>query len=1184
MDVAQGYCFLGHACSGDAFSDDSREYSSVHSSGKPSVEPLLDSGWRTRFDCATLAFWITSMRHGTILRRIVAAVVHLGLFLGWISGGVRGDEMIEKISPFIKTYCAECHSDRDRKGDLDLTLASEPDITHAFRRWLNVIEFVKNGEMPPSDSVQPTIDERNAFVAAVESVLMAESVKRAGDPGVILPRRLSNAEYEASIRDLIGVQVHVTKDFPADPAGGEGFNNTGEALGISPNLVKKYLGAAQEVSEHLVLKPHGISFAPYRVTSYNERKKWTELEIIRFYDRHNVQIDHYLEAAWRYRFRSDAEEETTLESFAHDRGLSAKYLSLVWRTLTEASSHRGLLGQVGDAWQALQRPLHPSEVSPEFLQMRDLIAFGRRLFGSPEGALINANAGNWPIGHLDMRAKVARSRDTFDREVFQRESILPTVRIEEARNGNPIAPYSLFLKIDNAFTDEQGYVLFKRPVFSKANHFPNNESDEKQHQVETLRSVLERNHPELAASLAFGRHPSGAAIDPDGFVVHAPAVIEIPITETMSRDLAGKHLLLKGELDRELSPHACVFVQVTQRDPPKEPIHGNTTLLIHAQSPIGGVLADSNRLFCEAFPNRFFYVDDVRGLAAGFHLVEGFFRDDLPLVEKVLTAHECAELDRLWRELDFVTDSAENLLRGFVWFERSEREVLHDKRFDFLRSEDPELVEETLLSRFEREYLEKLGITLKDGSLDAVQPDARYAMIHGFFQKIREGLTLQKESMLIAEQRALEDIRILAERAYRRPLSGGEYAALRDLYQRLRSEGQSVESSLRGLLIAILMSPNFSYLRFEPPASQGIVPLSPTDMASRLSFFLWSSIPDGDLLEAARSGGLQDETILRMQVQRMLKDPKVESFAREFLGQWLRYRDYLEKDPVLAEAFPGYTQELRSDIFDEPTHLATHLIRNNQPITELITSDTTYLNRRLAKHYGGLLEERFRQRALGNEDETWYPIDGLRAAGRGGLIGMAVTLTKNSAGERTSPVKRGFWSVHHLLGQHFPPPPADVPELPRSEKQASATIRELLAAHVAQPQCAMCHSHFDGLGIAMEGFDAIGRARTIDSAGRPIDPIAILRDGEKLEGIPGLADYIVQKRRDDFVKTMCRKFLGYALGRSVELSDQPLLIKMEEALVKNQFQFSTLFEEVVLSPQFRNQRGMVGSESSDRSE
>lgn len=186
---------------------------------------------------------------------------------------------------------------------------------------------------------------------------------------------------------------------------------------------------------------------------------------------------------------------------------------------------------------------------------------------------------------------------------------------------------------------------------------------------------------------------------------------------------------------------------------------------------------------------------------------------------------------------------------------------------------------------------------------------------------------------------------------------------------------------------------------------------------------------------------------------------------------------------------------------------------------------------------------------------------------------MAVVLTKNSAGERTSPVRRGFWTVHHLLGQHFPPPPADIPELPASEQKALRTIRQLLADHVADAKCAMCHRHFDSLGLAMEGFDPIGRSRTTDSAGRPIDDRAELPNGDFARGIPALIVYIEQQRRHEFIRTLCRKFLGYALGRSVLLSDESLLDEMEQKLIDHEYRFSSLFEAVVGSPQFRNHRG-----------
>jgi hypothetical protein len=1085
------------------------------------------------------------------------------------------DEYVDSVLPYVQKYCVECHNSEVQKGELDLTrYTGSTDVTASFRRWNNIVEFIRNGEMPPKKAKQPTITESNAVADSVDRMLLAEAVKHAGDPGIVLPRRLSNTEYDTAIRALTGVNVRPTNDFPADPAGGEGFDNTGEALGISPNLVSKYLSAAQLVADHLVLKPGGISFAPFPVTSYNERKKLTELAIIDFYEDHSVDVVRYLEAAWRYRYRQQEQQAITIDQWALKHGLSDKYLSLVWRTLSASSSQAGFLKELGDAWAAVPAPINDTNRPAEFRDLQNVVEFGRRVLCVPEQQLIKANAGNWPIQHLNFRAKTAAARDRFDRRFLKNETLMNVIRVAAPGNETGAEKLSVFIRIDPAFADGDSYVLIKRPLFSLATILPRNEDDETiHHKVQSLRSVLDRSQPELVTTLGFGVHPAGGEIDPESFVVKAPAIVEVPLTADMQRELSGKHLLMLCQLDPEHSREGSVFVQHSVREPGQNRFAGNVEHLIYGDSDSAMSLADSSAVFCNAFPNRFFYVDSVRGLAAGFHLVEGFFRDDQPLTQKVLTDSENTKLNRLWQELDFVTQSAETLIRGFVWFERSEREVLHDKRFDFLRSEDPRLIEEGLLSRFEKLYLDKMGIKRVDDTLEAESPDQKYEMIHGFFEQIRDGLQRQHDSMEQAEERALKDLEQIAGRAFRRALRPGEWQSLLSLYRKLRQDGQAVEASIRGVLIAVLMSPEFCYLRSSRSDGDGIYPLNDNDLASRLSFFLWSSIPDEELLAAAAAGKLKDEEELIAQTRRMLSDGRVEAFAREFFGQWLRYRDYLEKDPIHAAAFPGYTNELREAMAEEPVRLATHLIRTDRSVTDLLSSEMTFVNAVLAKHYGGTLEQQYRTAVAGNDDQGWHPVTGLRAAGRGGLPGMAVILTKNSAGERTSPVKRGFWAVHHLLGQHFPPPPADVPELPATEEGATMTIRELLAAHVADAQCAMCHLHFDSVGLAMEGFDPIGRARTKDRAGRPIDNEVKFPNGKTAKGISGLIEYIVQHRRQDFVRTLCRRFLGYALGRSVNLSDQPLLMEMEETLQENDFRFSVMFELVVRSPQFRKQRG-----------
>ena len=1107
-----------------------------------------------------------------------------------VSSAHTADLYQDLVQPFAVKYCVECHNSKKARGDLDLTkYSTEKSVTSHFRRWQNITAFIRDGEMPPEDSkLQPSIDERNAVIDAVESMLIVEARRNAGDPGVVLPRRLSNTEYDLSVSHLTGVDIHATDEFPADPAAGEGFDNTGEALTMSPSLLRKYMMAGQHVASHLVLKTDGIMFAPYPVTSYNERKKLTEQAIIEFYQNRDVRIFDYLETAWRYRHRPSEQQGSTIESWATSRGLSERYLALVWKTLSDASSSGGFLKQVGLAWDVVPAPTSPNDSPNELRELEKLIHSLRRNIGAKDERLIRPGAGTWPIGHLDFRAKQAALRDKFSQSNLRDQELIRFDRVKRPGDRTEAKSQKLYLRVD-LVVDGSGdsFVILQRPILSRSGDLPRNDEEAMKNDVVTLHEFLTKHVPEVAEQLEFGRHPDGREIDADSFVVKAPALIEISLERNAQEAADNRHLLAQCVLDKGRSGGSGVLIQATTDRSPDDKYPGQAVLLIDSGSDFVRDNLQSAQQFCDTFPNRFFYVDQSRGLAAGFHLVEGFFRDDQPLVQKVLTDKERVELDLLWEEINFVTQSVETLIRGFVWFERSERHVLHDKRFDFLRAEDPGLVEDELLYKFERVYLDRLGVKLVEDELKPTNPDdGKFRLIHGFFDQIRGGLAHQRQLLKLAESQSVADLERLAVRAWRRPLAVKDRESLKSLYKSLRDQGQGVEDSVRGVFTAILLSPDFCYRYADSHPGMEVSRLTDRSTASRLSYFLWSSLPDDGLLAASDNGSLRSEAALITQTRRMLKDDRVNAFAREFFGQWLRYRDFIAKDPINADVFPGYTDELRQAMFEEPSRLLTSLIQNDRPVTELLNSDATFVNGMLARHYGGDIERQYqghaadwakvrRTRGLSGDraDQQWYRVDGLHAAGRGGLFGMGVVLTQNSAGERTSPVKRGFWAVHHLLGQHFPPPPADVAELPADEKSTLKTIRELMADHTANARCAMCHVHFDSLGIAMEGFDPIGRRRSKDLAGRPVDDIAQFPGGETGSGIPGLIQYIEKNRIRDFVRTLCRKFLGYALGRSVMLSDSMLLEQMDEALQKNDYRFSVLFETVVTSPQFRNQRG-----------
>ncbi|HEY1189705.1 MAG TPA: DUF1592 domain-containing protein [Gemmata sp.] len=923
------------------------------------------------------------------------------------------DPFQDKVKPFLSAYCVKCHKADKQGGELDLTrYDTAAKILGDFRQWEHVVTFLKKEEMPPAGAKQPPAELRAEMVATIEKVLKAEARKLAGDPGTVPPRRLTNAEYDYTVSDLIGHPIAPAKAFPIDPASGEGFNNTGEALTMSPALFKKYLGAAEHVAEHAVLTTEGLRFAPHPAVTFADRQRFYEQQIIKFYEQHAVEPEKVFTALWLYKHRPEAQKVTTVEAFAAGRGLSAKYARLLWDALESPEGDKFFIAWLRERWNKFPAPKNAAEPNPADVRdaARGLAADAQKLgkeLAPTEAPAIVANAGNGPVDHLARRRKTAAARDTFD----------------------PTKLAKLSVKVPN---------------------------------------------------------------------------------------------------------------------------------LPEAGEPVGASVAASGNAFCRLFPNRFVFVDGTRGLSAGFHLIEGFFRDDTPLCRSVLTDAENADLDRLWRELYFATNIWEKMLRGFVFFERSERNFLKHKDFDGFKEEDPDLVKDETLARFQEAYLRRSNVKATGAELTK-HP------VTVFFTDIRTGLKDHAAALKRAEPLYLRDLLKFAERAYRRPLTGAERAKLEKAYASVCADpDHGTEAAVRATITRVLVSPHFA-MRFNPtPAGQTVEPLPDLALASRLSYFIWSGPPDAELLDLASAGKLRDEKVLRAQVARMLKDPKVSRFALEFFGQWFGHRAFLTEEAVNRQAFPAFDDALKQAMFEEPTRLITDLIQTDRPITELLSSDSTFVNKKLAQHYG---------LPFTGAATEWQQVTGLRDKGRGGVLGMAVFLTKNSQPQRTSPVKRGFWVVHKLLGEHIPPPPPNVAVLPAKETDTNGkTIRELLKLHVEDAKCASCHQRFDPVGLAMEGFDPIGKARGKDLAGRAIDNAVALPDGRAAKGVPEFGAHLVKERKGEFTRTLCQKFLGYALGRSLQLSDQLLLERMGTALAQNNYKLSVLFDLVTTSPQFRTQR------------
>jgi Protein of unknown function (DUF1592)/Protein of unknown function (DUF1588)/Protein of unknown function (DUF1585) len=362
------------------------------------------------------------------------------------------------------------------------------------------------------------------------------------------------------------------------------------------------------------------------------------------------------------------------------------------------------------------------------------------------------------------------------------------------------------------------------------------------------------------------------------------------------------------------------------------------------------------------------------------------------------------------------------------------------------------------------------------------------------------------------------------------------------------------------------VSPDFLYRVERPGPGNEAQPVSDWELASRLSYFLWASMPDDELTRLAAAGRLKDPDVLAAQARRMVRDEKARGLATEFACQWLEIRDFDTHDEKSERHFPTFAQ-VRLDLYEEAVRFFADLFARDGSILELLDADHTFLNESLAKHYG----------IPGITGPDWRRVDGIKAHGRGGVLAFGAVLAKQSGASRTSPVLRGNWLLESLLGERLPRPPKNVPQLPDDEAATDGlTVRQLVEKHRSVASCAACHSRIDPFGFALEVYDPIGRLRHNDLGGRPVDTRAELRDGTRFEGLDGLKDYLKTHRKEEFRRNFCRKLLGYALGRAIQLSDEPLIDEMLKRLSASGDRFSAALETIVRSKPFRYHRGEAG--------
>ncbi|HEX2476119.1 MAG TPA: DUF1592 domain-containing protein [Lacipirellulaceae bacterium] len=1035
-----------------------------------------------------------------------------------------------EIRPLLARYCHKCHGGGDTiEGEINLAaMKTWDDAAKQPATWRLAAEMLGNRLMPPEDADQPTDVDRARLLEWVEGYLAIAAEARSGDPGRVVLRRLSNAEYTYTLRDLTGIDsLDPAREFPADGAAGEGFTNTGSALVMSPALVTKYLDAAKEVARHAVLLPDGFRFSPHATA-----RDWTDeklAQIREFYGRFtdagggstvNLQgivfdtnqggrlpVEKYLAATLIER-EALAAGRKTVEAAAMEHGLNAKYLGILWASLN-GNDPSQLLDDLRSRWRAAK----PEDTAA---LANHVAAWQKSLWTFSSVGLIGRVGGpkRWmePVNPLATTQEIK-------------------FKIPESQEGADVA-FSLVVT-DAGDGGESDYVVWKSPRLVKEGQ-PDlllrdiaAGADERESRDSDANQGVIGLKPDM-----FGRHPDGRAMEAADLCVQSPSVIKIRLPADLA---AGREFVATCVLDTETGAEGSAQVAVVEGTQSLQAgllqgeakigarsevwsggspqVDNSAPILITEGSAAQRRLQSAFAAFRQLLPPALCYtkivpVDEVISVTL-------FYREDDHLVRLMLDESQARELDRHWDELRFVSRDA-------------------------LASVDA--------------FAQLLEFATQDADPKAFEP---------MRQPIHDRAAAFRQLLLESEPQQLEALLDFAALAYRRPLTADETTALSHLYRQLRKEEIPHEDAFRLTLARLLVSPAFLYHVEKPAAGMEQAPISDWELASRLSYFLWSSQPDVELRQAAAYGRLHEPDVLEAQTRRMLGDAKTRRLATEFACQWLHINDFEHLDEKSERHFPTFVG-LRADMAEESVQFFTDLFQQNHSVLEILDADYTFLNESLAQHYG----------IPGVTGAEWRRVDGVKQHSRGGVLAQATVLAKQSGASRTSPILRGNWISEILLGERLPDPPKGVPPLPDDEAGTEElTVRQLVEKHVSDPKCAVCHQRIDPYGFSLEAFDAIGRHRTADLGGRPIDTRVTLMDGTQFDGLDGLRNYLLTERREAFVRQFCRKLLGYALGRAVQLSDEPLLAEMQNNLAAGDYKVDVAVDAIVGSRQFREMRG-----------
>lgn len=1118
------------------------------------------------------------VRCAKVVLVLLAGIVAISLIrntpvIGAVAAAQEGNPTTAGPQAMFKQYCFACHGLESPQAGVSLErLTMQGLLGDNFQQWQKVAAALEQKVMPPKVMPQPSDDERRQAVSWIRAEMTAYAGKHEGDPGPVTVRRLTSGEYAYTIKDLTGLDLNVGIDAASDSVGGEGFTNFGDVQFMQDANLERYLEAAKIVADHAVIGSGPLEFFPHRGKTGFELSAITRIKDI--YAQNGFRtvsgeggrpfgLEKYgkaLYAAWRYKHRAAlGEAQVTLPELANREAVNPRFAQHLWQVMNNPT-----LGypssEVASRWRRLAAPGADRQTADAAARagceeiQKFIVSWPSWLFA--RGDLAAGGAGDEsPLEFSDRTLNV----ETSQRFAFVRGGARP--------GAFPPGPAKIYLKVAtvNPAMGEKPVIIWRnltvgfRPIKPRPPVAEGQSvvvlAEEAQAAADLRRGILPAGprqtlrslvNEETAKRLSFGQSPDGMPIGPDDFASAGSVMFEVPMPE------GPFSLNLQVEAVLGSNHEQVVRIVIADRE------NGQTR-----GQPTRTLLGDMKTAAYRAF--RAGVMEFARLLPPNSH-GEPTPADKDPIPDPFDNTYNVPEHDEFVQRVKYLRDDrfvAENLI------DQATRARLDHAWNDLYASFDYH-------DNYLRLLAKHFGVDLKDRGIAQIGK-AEIGALPAAMRKYVIPLRREYDRVLAAQAAArpghVEDCLQFASRAWRRPLTEKEKQSLRAFYHKTVSTDADHRKAIQALLARILIAPQFLYrleqadgaLAVRTVADTSPVrPLTNWEMASRLSYFLWASIPDDELRRAAAAGELSTEPGIKRQVQRMLADPKARRLATEFFGQWLGFYHFDQHKGVDTSRFTEFTDDVRGAMYDEAVSFFEHVIRKDRPVREMLFADYTFLNKPLARFYGVKKEIK--------ATEQPELVEGAGAFHRGGLLRLGAVLTATSAPLRTSPVKRGDWVLRRVLGTAVPPPPADAGSIPADDKLfGGLSVKARLEQHKRNASCANCHVRIDPLGFALEHYDPTGRWRDQYADGKPIEDSATLSDQTPINGIDGLLDYLKVKE-EQVRKTLAHKLVGYALGRTILASDGLLIDRMVKT--GGEATFSQLVTEVAISKQFRNRLGL----------